>query len=62
MATEEAKYTVLEHEGDFELRQYQPHIIAKTLVVGDFKNWETKAFGTCMTISPARTARSNPSP
>ena len=36
MAYEEAKYTVLEHDGDFELRKYQPQIVAETLVEGDF--------------------------
>jgi hypothetical protein len=37
MATEEAKYTVIERDEDFELRQYEPHIVAETLVVGDFE-------------------------
>jgi len=36
MATEEAKYAVLEKEGRFELRQYEPCIVAETLVEGDF--------------------------
>ncbi len=36
MATEEAKYAVLEKEGHFELRQYEPCIVAETLVEGDF--------------------------
>lgn len=36
MATEEAEYRVLERDGDFELRQYQPQIVAETLVEGDF--------------------------
>jgi hypothetical protein len=36
MATEEAKYAVLEKEGHFELRQYEPFIVAETLVEGDF--------------------------
>jgi hypothetical protein len=36
MATEEAKYAVLEKEGHFELRQYEPCIAAETLVEGDF--------------------------
>jgi hypothetical protein len=36
MATEEAKYVVLEKEGHFELRQYEPFIVAETLVEGDF--------------------------
>ena len=44
MATEEAKYTVLEGEGDFELRQYQPHIVAETLVEGDFQEVGNEGF------------------
>ena len=36
MATEEAKYAVLEKDGQFELRQYEPCIVAETLVEGDF--------------------------
>jgi hypothetical protein len=44
MATEEAKYTVLESEGDFELRQYQPHIVAETLVEGDFQEVGNEGF------------------
>jgi SOUL heme-binding protein len=37
MAIEEAAYQVVEHEGDFELRQYQPQVVAATLVAGDFE-------------------------
>ena len=44
MAVEEAKYTVLEREGDFELRQYQPHIVAETLVEGDFHEVGNEGF------------------
>jgi len=44
MATEEAKYNVLEREGDFELRQYQPHIVAETLVEGDFHEVGNEGF------------------
>lgn len=36
MATEEAKYTVLEKDGHFELRQYEAFVVAETLVEGDF--------------------------
>jgi hypothetical protein len=36
MATEEAKYAVLEKDGHFELRLYEPCIVAETLVEGDF--------------------------
>lgn len=37
MATEEAKYTIVFKEGDFEVRQYEAHIVAETLVDGDFE-------------------------
>jgi hypothetical protein len=38
MAIEEAKYEVLEKEGPFELRKYQPHIVAETFVDGNFED------------------------
>jgi hypothetical protein len=44
MATEEAKYDVLEREGDFEIRQYQPHIVAETLIEGDFQEVGNEGF------------------
>jgi len=44
MATEELTYKVLEHAGDFELRQYQPHIVAETLVAGDFQEVGNEGF------------------
>jgi hypothetical protein len=44
MAIEEAQYTVLEREGDFEFRQYQPRIEAETLVEGDFKDVGNEGF------------------
>ena len=37
MAAEEAEYSVIERDGDFELRQYKPQILAETLVEGDFQ-------------------------
>jgi hypothetical protein len=36
MAIEKVKYTVLQKEGNFELRQYEQHIVAETMVEGDF--------------------------
>ena len=36
MAIEKAKYTVIENDGAFELRQYDPQIVAETFVEGDF--------------------------
>ncbi len=37
MAIEEAPYSVVQKEGHFELRQYEPYIVAETFVEGDFK-------------------------
>ena len=36
MALEEAEYTVIMKEESFELRQYESHIVAETMVEGDF--------------------------
>jgi SOUL heme-binding protein len=44
MAAEEAKYSVLERDGDFELRQYPAQIVAKTLVEGDFSEVGNEGF------------------
>jgi effector-binding domain-containing protein len=44
MAIEEAKYTVVLKEKSFEIREYEPHIVAQTLVDGDFDNAGNKAF------------------
>ena len=38
MGVEKAKYAVVERDGSFELRQYEPQIVAETLVEGDFYN------------------------
>lgn len=37
MAIEKAKYTILEKEDDFEIRQYEPQIVAETYVEGDLE-------------------------
>jgi len=44
MAIEKAKYDVLESERKFELRQYQPQIVAETLVEGDFQEVGNEGF------------------
>ena len=44
MATEELPYRVLENAGDLELRQYQPYIVAETLVEGDFQEVGNEGF------------------
>jgi DNA gyrase inhibitor GyrI len=44
MAAEEAEYRVLEKTGDFEIREYAPHIVAETSVEGRFDKAGSKAF------------------
>jgi hypothetical protein len=44
MAIEEASYTVIEKNGDFELRQYVPQIVAETIVEGDFNKVGNEGF------------------
>ena len=42
--TQKAKYTVLSKEGKFEIRQYEPQIVAETLVKANFKDAGNVAF------------------
>ena len=44
MAIEKAKYSVLEKEGNFELRKYEPYIVAETIVEGDFDEVGNEGF------------------
>jgi effector-binding domain-containing protein len=44
MSVEEAKYTVLEKEGNFEVRQYEPCVVAETIVEADFDRAGNIAF------------------
>ena len=44
MAIEKAKYTVLEKEDDFEIRQYDPQIVAETYVEGDLEEVGDEGF------------------
>jgi effector-binding domain-containing protein len=44
MAIEEATYNVLEKDNDFEIRDYAPHILAETIVEGDFEDAGNKAY------------------
>jgi len=43
-AIEETKFKLIESEGNFELRQYPQHIVAETLVEGDFSEVGNEAF------------------
>jgi effector-binding domain-containing protein len=45
MAVEEAKYKVLREEDGFELREYEPHILAETTVDAGFEDAGNEAFG-----------------
>ena len=44
MAIEEAPYTVVEKDGEFEIRDYACHVLAETVVAGSFKQAGNKAF------------------
>jgi hypothetical protein len=44
IAIEKAKYTVLEKEDGFEIRQYDPQIVAETFVEGDLKKAGNEGF------------------
>ena len=44
MAVEEASYAVLKSEGQFEVREYAPHVVAETLVEGRFEDAGSRAF------------------
>jgi hypothetical protein len=44
MAYEEAKYAVITKDGDLELRQYEPHIVAETIVDADFDKAGNEGF------------------
>ena len=44
MAIEMAQYTVVKKEGNFELRQYEPNLVAETIVEGDFDEVGNEGF------------------
>lgn len=46
MATEEAPYKVLKNDDIFELREYEPHILAEVVIDGDLEGVGNKAFRT----------------
>lgn len=45
MAVEETAYTLIEKDGDFEIRDYALHIVAETIVDGDIEDAGSEAFG-----------------
>jgi hypothetical protein len=45
VAVEEAAYTVLQRDGEFELRDYAPYVVAETVVAGPFARAGNEAFG-----------------
>jgi len=60
MAIEEAKYTVVERDGRFDLRDYTPHVLAETLVGGTLGDAGNQAFNRLFRyISGANTASTN---
>ena len=44
MATEEPEFTVLFQEGNIEIREYEPRIIAHVKTIGDFDDASSKGF------------------
>lgn len=44
MALEKRAYAVVESDGDFELRRYEPALVAETFVEGDFEKVGSEAF------------------
>ncbi len=44
MATEEAEYDVVQQDGDFELRDYAPQVVAEVVVSGSFSRAGNSAF------------------
>ncbi len=43
-AIEEASYKVVKKDREFEIRDYEPHILAETVVEGDFEKAGSRAF------------------
>jgi hypothetical protein len=44
MAVEEATYTVVQRDGEFEIRDYAPYVVAETVVAGAFERAGNEAF------------------
>lgn len=45
MAIEEAAYSVVQKDGEFEIRDYAPQVVAETVVAGAFDQSGNRAFG-----------------
>lgn len=45
LAIEEAKFSVSLRDGDFEIRNYEPSLVAETRINGDFEGVGSEAFG-----------------
>lgn len=59
MAIEEAAYTVVEKDGEFEIRDYAPQLLAEIVVDGTLETAASNAFDALFNyISGANTARS----
>ena len=61
-AIEKAKYTVLEKEDDFELRQYEAQIVGATYVEGSLKDSGKDGFRRLFAYISERTKKNNLSP
>ncbi|NQV29932.1 MAG: heme-binding protein [Candidatus Marinimicrobia bacterium] len=44
MAIEEANYKILRKDGPFELRRYDPYLLAETIISGEMEEASSKAF------------------
>ncbi len=61
MAVEEAKYTLVERDGRFEIRDYAPHVLAVTRVDGSLEDAGNRAFNRLFTyISGANRVSADP--
>ena len=60
MAIEKAKYTVVEKEGNFELRQYEPYLVAETMVEGDFDTVGNEGFRRLFDYISGRNRKQQP--
>ena len=61
-AIEKAKYTVLEKEDDFELRQYEAQIVAETYVEGSLKDSGKDGFRRLFAYISGENKKNNLSP